>query len=94
MLKKGTLLWREVHFQVKRVNLLNTEGFGPLLDVQMSFREAGAREWDCAPCQKSAKIVAVSETMAGMGHLKRICKDACRMASAIQETCSSEMLGG
>ena len=27
--------------------------FGPLLDVQMSFRVAGAR--DCAPCQKWAK---------------------------------------
>ena len=26
------------------------QGFGPLLDVQMSFRVAGAR--DCAPCQK------------------------------------------
>ena len=26
------------------------EGFGPLLEVQMSFRVAGAR--DCAPCQK------------------------------------------
>ena len=29
-----------------------------------------------------------------MGHLKRICKDACRVAGAVQETCSSEMLGG
>ena len=32
--------------------------------------------------------------MAGVGHLKRICKDACRVAGALQETCSSEMLGG
>ena len=29
-----------------------------------------------------------------MGHFKRICKDAFRVASAVQETCSSEMLGG
>ena len=29
-----------------------------------------------------------------MGHLKRICKDAFRLAGAVQETCSSEMLGG
>ena len=29
-----------------------------------------------------------------MGDLKRICKDACRVASAVQETCSLEMLGG
>ena len=32
--------------------------------------------------------------MAGVGHLKRICKDAFRVAGAVQETCSSEMLGG
>ena len=37
--------------------------FGPLLDVQMWFRVAGAR--DCAPCQKWAKreaLAAVSTT--------------------------------
>ena len=41
--------------------------FGPLLDVQMSFCVAGAR--DSAPCQKWAKregFVAVSKTMAGV----------------------------
>jgi len=31
--------------------------------------------------------------MAGVGHLKRICKDAFRVAGAVQETCSLEMLG-
>ena len=31
--------------------------------------------------------------MAGVGHLKRICKDAFSVAGAVQETCSSEMLG-
>ena len=68
---------------------------GPLLDVQMSFCVAGAR--DCAPCQKWAKregFVAFPKTMAGVGHLKRICKDAFSVASAVQETCSSELLGG
>ena len=34
------------------------------------------------------------KTMAGVGHLKRICKDAFSVAGAVQETCSSEMLGG
>jgi len=69
--------------------------FGPLFDVQMSFRVAGAR--DCAPSQKRAKregFVAFPKTMAGVGHLKRICKDAFCVAGAIQKTCSSEMLGG
>jgi len=29
-----------------------------------------------------------------VGHLKRICKDALSVAGTVQETCSSEMLGG
>ena len=32
--------------------------------------------------------------IADVGHLKRICEDAFSVAGAIQETCSSEMLGG
>ena len=32
--------------------------------------------------------------MAGVGHLKRICKGAFRVAGAVQKACSSEMLGG
>ena len=38
--------------------------------------------------------MAVSKMMAGLGHLKRVCKDVFRVAGAVQETCSSEMLGG
>jgi len=38
--------------------------------------------------------VAVSKALAGVGHLKRICKDAFSAAGTVQETCSSEMLGG
>ena len=58
MSKKCTLLWREAHFQVKSVK---ADRHGTLLDIQMSFRVARAR--DCAPCQKCAKregFVAVS----------------------------------
>ena len=65
------------------------QGFGPLLDVQMSFRVAGAR--DRGPRQKWAKregFVTFPNTMAGMGHLKRICKDAFSVAGAVLETCS------
>ena len=61
----------------------------------MSFRVACAR--DCAPCQRSAKregFVAFTKTMAGMGHLKKIWKVAFRLAGTVQETCSSDMLGG
>jgi len=32
--------------------------------------------------------------MAGVGHLKKICTDAFSVAGAVQETCSSEKLGG
>ena len=38
-------------------------------------------------------FVAFPKTMAGMGHLKRICKDAFSVAGAVQRTCSWEMLG-
>ena len=34
------------------------------------------------------------EDLAGGGHLKRICKDAFSVAGAVQDTCSSELLGG
>ena len=60
----------------------------PLLDVQMLFRVVGAR--DCGPCQKWSNregFVAFPKTMAGVGHLKRICKDAFSVAGAVQETC-------
>ena len=51
MLEKCTPLWREAHYEVKM--LKKHQGFGPLLEVQMSFRVAGAR--DCGPCQKWTK---------------------------------------
>ena len=37
--------------------------------------------------------MAFPKTMAGVGHLKRVCKDAFSVAGAVQETCSSELLG-
>ena len=36
----------------------------------------------------------MSKNMAGVGHLKRIWQDAFSVAGVVQETCSSEMLGG
>ena len=56
------------------------------LFVQMWFCVAGAR--GPAPCQKWAKhqgFVACPETMAGVGHLQRIWKDACRVARAVKK---------
>ena len=56
---------------------------------------AGTR--DCAPSQNEPKregFVALPKTMAGVGHLKKICKDAFSVAGAVQETFSSELFGG
>ena len=92
MSKKCTPLWREANFEVK---MLKPHMFGPLLAVQMPFRVAGVRVY--APCQQWAKrkgFVAFPKTMASVGHLKRIWKDAFSVACAVQETCSSELLGG
>ena len=65
--------------------------------VQKADMYGALLDRECAPCQKWAKrdgFVAFPKAMAGVGHLKRIRKDAFRVAGAIQETCSSEMLGG
>jgi len=66
--------------------------FAPLLDIEASFWPRGS-----APCQKRAKregFVAFPKNDGRRGTFKRICKDAFRVAGAVQETCSSEMLGG
>ena len=94
MSKKCTLLWREARFEVK---CTKHTSFGALLDVQMSFRLAGAR--DSALCTlskvtKSWGFCSSFKALAGVGHVKRICKDAFSVAGAVQETCSSEILGG
>ena len=89
MSKKCTPLWREAHFEVKMYKAHHVRSTFGRSDV------AGAR--DCAPCQQWAKregFVAFPKAMAGVGHLKRIFKDAFRVAGAVQRTCSSEMLGG
>ena len=55
------------HISMSKVQ--KTEGYGALLDVQMSLRVAGAR--DCAPCQKWAKregFVAFSTTTTTTPH--------------------------
>ena len=45
------MLWRKAHVQVKSKK---TEGYGTLLDVQMSFCVAGAG--DCVPCQEWGNV--------------------------------------
>ena len=91
--EKCTPLWREAHFEVKTYKTPHVRTTFGRSDVILR----GVQGIVCAPCQKWAKLegfVAVSKTMAGVRHLKRICKDAFRVAGAMPETCSSEMLGG
>jgi hypothetical protein len=43
---------------------------------------------ECSPCQNGAKrvgFVSIPKTMAGVGHLKRICQDEFSVAGAVQE---------
>ena len=79
------------HFEIKmyKAHQLRTT-FGRS-DVVSRGRRKGS------PSQKWANregFVALPKTMAGVGHLKRICKDAFSVAGAVQETSSSELLGG
>ena len=59
----------------------------------MLKRRCVAGAGDSAPC-KHVDFVVCPNTMARVGHMNRICKDGFRVAGAVQETCSSEMLGG
>ena len=60
--------------------------FGTLLDVQMSLCVAG---------EQNVRVLSqFPKTMAGVGYLKRICKEAFSVAGAVEEICSSELLGG
>ena len=49
-----------------------------------------------AKSEQNVRVVQqfYKQWQAWVGHLKKICKDAFSVAGAVQETCSSEMLGG
>ena len=73
--KMHAIVARSTFIQVKRLKTPHMSG--PLFKVQMWFCVAGAR--DSAPRQKWEKregFVACPKTMAGVGHWKRIWKDA------------------
>ena len=61
MSKKCTPLWREAHFEVKMYK--THQVLGPLLEVQMSLRVAGARDW-----AKREGFVAFSSTTTTTPH--------------------------
>ena len=95
MLKKCMPLWREARFQVKRSKPPHARTTFEGSDVVFVWQAQGIlhlaiseQNWG------GGSFVAFSKTMAGVGHLKRIWKDACHVAGVVQETCLSEMLGG
>ena len=62
--------------------------FVPLLDVEVWFCVAGAGDFcTLSKVRKNVRVfVAFPKTMVGVGHLKRICKDALRLAGAVRST--------
>ena len=93
MLKKCTWLWREAHFEVNM--LKNTTCSEHFCTFRCRFAWQAQGILHLAKSEKNVRgFVACPKTMAGVGHLKRICKDAFRVAGAVRERCSSEMLGG
>ena len=62
MFKKCTPLWREAHFQVKMLKTPHARTTFEGSDLVLRSRRKG---FDTLP-----------KTMAGVGHLQRICKDA------------------
>ena len=86
MSKKCTPLWREAHFEVKSAkNWRVRSTFG-----RSYVLSRGKRKGLCTLSKVSKRegFVAFPKTMASVGHLKRIFKDAFRVAGAAQKTCS------
>ena len=79
---------------MSKSHMQKIDGYGALLDVQMSFCVAGAR--DCAPCQKGAKregFVAFQKQWQ-VGTFEEDLQRCFLMAGAVQETHELDMLGG
>ena len=91
MSKKCTRLWREAHFEVKMYKTPHARATFGDSDVVSRGRGKGLRTLSKGAEREG--FVAFPKTMAGVGHLNRICKDAFSVAGAVQETCSSELLG-
>ena len=99
MSKKCTPLWREAHVEVKTYktpHVWTTFGSWDVEKVHTVVARSTFRSQKCKKNCGSGPLldVQMSFRVAGVGHLKRICKDALSVAGAVQETCSSELLGG
>ena len=84
---------KSAHFEVKMLKPHARTTFWRS-DVVSRGRRKGLCSLSCQNWTKRDGFVAFPKTMAGVGHLKRICRDAFSVAGAVQETCSSGLLGG
>ena len=91
MLKKCPALWRDAHFQVKMLKTIHFWTTFGRTDVVSHGRRKGlctlpkvSKTWWFRSSSKSVFVT----------YLKRICKDACCVAGAVQETHGTGMLGG
>ena len=76
-------------------NVKSTRGSDHFWTFRCAFAWQAQGIVDLVKSEQNVRVFeAFPKTMAGVGHLKRICKDAFSVAGAIQETCSSELLGG
>ena len=87
MSKKCTPLWCEAHFEVKMFKTLHVWTTFGRSDVVSGGRRTGLRT--LSKVSKTSGFVTFPKTMAGVGNLRKICKDAFSVAGAVQETCLS-----
>ena len=80
MSKKCTPLWREAHFEVKMYKTPHVRATFGCSDVDLRGSHLVKSE------QKREGFAAFTETMAGVGRLKRSSKDAFSVAGAVQKT--------
>ena len=94
MLKKCTLLWRETHFEVNngKKKMMGSEHVWTFRS-RFAWQVKGSLHFVINE-EKRRGRVAFPDMIGGVGHLKKIWKDAFRVAGAMAETCSSEMLRG
>ena len=91
MSKKCTQLWREAHFEVKMLKAAHVQTTFGHSDVVSRGRRKGL--CTCSKVSKTWRFCSISKNDGRRGTFNRIWKDAFGVAGAVQETCSSEMLG-
>jgi len=91
MSKKCTLLWREAHFQVKRAKKMRGDDFWTFR-CRFAWQARGIGH--LVKSDQNVRVLLQVQKRWQAWDMQRIWQDALRVAGAVQETCSSELLGG